>query len=75
MGDRRPRTLWKVYAGATVGNRHIQLDVWRPESKVKAYGIYVENNRHTYDWSEVWVDERDGVGWRLYERIEHPRGS
>jgi hypothetical protein len=63
------RKLWKV--------TQIGFPDVRPESKVKAYDIYVANARATYrmgTWRgryvEVYVDERDGRGWQLYERID-----
>jgi hypothetical protein len=47
----------------------------RPESKVKAYR-WVRNELANWlcgavptPFVEVWVDDRDGNGWRLYERV------
>jgi hypothetical protein len=60
------RKLWKVEIGDYEGG--IQMAA-RPESKAKAYDIYVANAAGVYDYAEVWVDERDGRGWQLYERI------
>jgi len=81
------RKLWKVTQGFTNGLEVDPSTVQRPESKAKVYDIYVPNNvreaqarmavgnfgRLTYDHTDVWVDERDGHGWQLYERIEHKR--
>jgi hypothetical protein len=80
------RTLWRVTQGFPGGQTDPTTEV-RPESKRKVYEIYVPNNianaqartvtgdfgRRTYSFTEVWVDERDGHGWQLYERIEHTR--
>jgi hypothetical protein len=63
----RARKLWKVTCGTLT---------FRPESKAKAYDIYVANCRgirhpdRVRDYAEVWVDERDGRGWQLYERVD-----
>jgi hypothetical protein len=83
----KPWKLWKVTQGWGTG-RGPSLDLTteqRPESKAKVYAIYVPNNVNNalvriragrgdaYDHSDVWVDERDGHGWRLYERVRHTR--
>lgn len=62
-----PRKLWKVVVG---DSRDGMQMTFRPESKAKAYGIYVANAAGVYDQAEVYVDERDGRGWQLYERIQ-----
>jgi hypothetical protein len=56
------RKLWKVERGGKV---------WRPKSQVMAYRIV---HGETGNWVRtqdpiirVYVDERDGQGWRLYE--------
>lgn len=48
----------------------------RHESKVQAYR-YVENDRANWacgalvsQYVTVYVDERDGHGWQVYERID-----
>lgn len=80
----RPRTLWKVTQGFTNGLDVDPSTEQRPESKAKVYAIYVPNNvngalakqhlgQGCHDFTTVWVDERDGKGWQLYERIEHER--
>lgn len=69
----RKRKLWKVTRGWDQGVSVDASSVERPESRVKAYEIYVANNRRarTHDFSQVWVDERNGQGWELYETIRH----
>lgn len=77
------RKLWKVV--------HIGGRTERPESKVKAYDIYVANARGAFRahmarggsaglggpgrFVEVWVDERDDHGWQLYERVDLADGE
>jgi len=61
------RKLWKVEHGDRV---------WRPESKVKAYNIVqaqAANHqcaRFKLHIIRIYVDERDGQGWQLYEAID-----
>ncbi len=61
------RKLWKV----------VQPDgtVTRPESLTKAYSVHVANARAAYRggpdrFVRVFVDERDGRGWMLLERVD-----
>lgn len=65
------RKLWKVTT---------RLDTSRPESEVKAYD-YVKNelanwlcrplaHREATRFVTVWVDERDGAGWRKFEVVD-----
>jgi hypothetical protein len=57
----------------------------RPESKAKTYSVYVPNALANYRFAvdhglaergaqlrhiTVWVDERDGYGWKRYEDID-----
>jgi hypothetical protein len=60
----------KLWSTTVVGNRR------RHESRAQAYR-YVENDRRNWlagalrdSVVNVWVDERDGRGWQLYERID-----
>lgn len=62
-----PRRLWKVEIGDH--DEGVQMTA-RPESKAKAYGIYVANAAGVYDYADVLVDNRDGHGWQWYERID-----
>jgi hypothetical protein len=66
------RKLWKVTRGWASGIQEDPSTVERPESKAKVFDIYVPNairSRSSHDFIDVWVDERDGHGWRLYKRI------
>lgn len=70
MGTRKKANLWKV-----IHRRKGGQWVERPESKAKVYR-YIEAEVANWlcgalpdPYVEVWVDERDGHGWRLYERI------
>lgn len=78
------RKLWKVTQGWHEGPDYdFRPDFIRhPESGAKVYSIYVPNNVRAaraathlgqphHDFSDVWVDERDGRGWQRYERIQH----
>jgi hypothetical protein len=71
------RKLWKVTTAT---------DTFRPESQAKVYSIYIPNER--VSWSlrnpelqaqtrdvHVWVDERDGNGWQLFEKINLSQGG
>lgn len=58
------RKLWKVERGDLI---------WRPESQAKAYAIV---RTEATNWVQtqipivrVYIDERDGQGWQLYEVI------
>jgi hypothetical protein len=67
------RKLWKVTRGWRGGLTVDPATVERPESKAKVFDIYVPNairSGSSHDFIDVWVDERDGTGWRLYKRIE-----
>lgn len=63
------RTDWRDDASAYRSTRH--------ESQAAAYR-YVRNDAANYAcnpdvrprFTEVWVDERDGRGWQLYERVD-----
>lgn len=70
------RKLWRVTAGWVNGRDIDPSATQRPESRIKAYTIHVRNNQAAgvHDQSQVWVDERDGRGWQLYETITHPKG-
>lgn len=66
-----PRKLWSVRFPYVPGGCRD-----RPESKASAYR-YVRNHAANWDCGalrspilNVEVDERDGQGWRLYERID-----
>ena len=79
------RKLWKGtqgWANPHEGPAVHPPSVQRPESMAKVYSIYIPNNvavaqsrrqrgQDAYDHTDVWVDERDGRGWQLYERIQH----
>lgn len=67
------RKLWRVTQGWNAGPSTDPTNIARPESMSKAYGVYVANNQRarTHDFTQVWVDERDGQGWQLYETIMH----
>lgn len=67
------RKLWKVTQGVNDGVRTDPATVQRPESQAKVYQIYVPNNVNagTHDFTDVWVDERDGRGWRPYDQVQH----
>jgi hypothetical protein len=67
------RKLWRVTKGWHTGLSIDPSTIDRPESKAKAFDIYVPNAigaRTGHDFVDVWVDERDGTGWQLYKRIE-----
>jgi hypothetical protein len=70
------RKLWKVEQS---GYRP-----YRPESKTKVYDIYVPNLRGRWimagrpealRYADVSVDERDGRGWQLFERVDLSNGE
>ena len=78
----RLRKLWRVTQGFDDGLNVDPSTVVRPESQAKAYSVYVHHNvveagaardagHHSHDFTDVWVDERDGRGWQWYERIRH----
>lgn len=71
MGTRKLANRWKVTHQRRGGP-------WteRPESKVKVYR-YVQNELTNWlcgalpsPTMKIWVDERDGRGWQLYEKID-----
>ena len=68
----KPRKLWRVTQGTHGGPEVDPRTERRPESMAKVYAVYLPNaaRRRTHDFMDVWVDERDGYGWRLYERVE-----
>lgn len=62
--------LWKIKQKTNGGPYEC-----RPESKVKVYR-WIQNEVANWlcgavptPWVEVWVDERRGQGWQLYERV------
>lgn len=64
------RKLWKITG------QFSQEQLYRPESKVMAYR-YIDNDRANWQagalrspYRTVWVDERDGRGWQVWERID-----
>lgn len=68
MAEQRKRKLWSTTFSGVPGRR-------KHESRAQAYR-YVENDRRNWlagalrsSIIDVWVDERDGRGWRRYERI------
>lgn len=65
------KKLWRVTSGWTYGLKVDPSSVQRPESRSKAYAIHVPNAQaaRTHSHVQVWVDERDGTGWQLYETI------
>ncbi len=71
------RKLWSTTQGPEASSV-AELKRRRHESRSRAYG-YVDNDAGNYacgsrySFTDVWVNERDGHGWRLYERIEHAR--
>lgn len=69
--ERKLRKLWSTTVDAVpAASRR------RHESRASAYR-YVENDRRNWlcgalrgSRVTVWVDERDGRGWRMYERLD-----
>lgn len=66
-----PRKKWSTTVGGNPVTRRTH------ESKVATYE-HVRRHRGLVaagvlrgSYTSVWVDERDGHGWKLYERIEH----
>ncbi len=67
----KPRKIWSTTVDAVgTWNRR------RHESRAEAYR-YVENDRRNWLAGAlrgcrvtVWVDERDGAGWKVHERID-----
>lgn len=68
------RKLWKTVQGwkTSDGVEHDKNTEARPESKAEVYDICVWNfarDPRSHNVIDVFVDERDGAGWELYERI------
>lgn len=69
----RKRKLWKTLADANAKNLALEA---RPETKAAAYRwVQCQAGRFQDGFLKdphvtVYVDERDGQGWQIYERID-----
>jgi hypothetical protein len=65
------RKLWSTTNG------HNPITRRRHETRAAAYrSVHNDATNHAagiarYATTQVWVDERDGRGWQLFERIDH----
>lgn len=65
------KKLWKVSCGWTYGRKVDPDSVRSVPSKLAAYAeVAAAEEARAHSFAQVWVDERDGRGFLLYETIQ-----